>query len=205
MSKNLTERQKEILEIISEHIREKSYAPTYQELADRLNIKSKYAILKHIDSLVAKGYLEKDSSARALRIIHPDYLPATNEHYDVPLIGRVAAGYPILAQENVERYVSIPRAMIKSEGRYFALKVRGDSMIEAGILHDDVVVVHSISSAYSKEIIVALIDEEVTVKRLMKKDGMTYLKAENKNYDDIYPSGAWSIQGKVVGLIREMH
>jgi len=204
MSKLLTDRQKQILEIIVDHIKEKSYAPTYQELANILNIKSKYAILKHIDSLVAKGYIEKDSSARALRIIHPDYLPATNDNYDVPLVGRVAAGYPILAQENVERYVSIPRAMIKAEGRYFALKVRGDSMVNAGILEDDLVIVRSESQAYSKEIIVALIEDDVTVKRLIKKDGVTYLKAENDAYKDIYPSGEWTIQGKVVGLIREM-
>jgi repressor LexA len=204
MSRNLTARQKEILEHIADHIREKSYAPTYQELADKLNIKSKYAILKHIDSLVAKGYLEKDSSARALRIVHPDYLPADNTNYDVPLIGRVAAGYPITAEENVERYVSIPRAMIKTEGRYFALKVRGDSMINAGIFENDMVIVRSVNMAYSKEIIVALVDDEVTVKRLMKEGGVTYLKAENANYPDIYPAGDWSIQGKVVGLIREM-
>jgi len=204
MSKLLTDRQKQILEIIAEHIKAKSYAPTYQELANILNIKSKYAILKHVDSLVAKGYLEKDSSARTLRIVHPDYLPADNNNYDVPLIGRVAAGYPILAQENVERYIPIPRAMIKSEGRYFALKVRGDSMINAGILEDDLVIVRSTNSAYSKEIIVALIEDDVTVKRLIKKDGATFLHAENKAYPDIYPSGEWSIQGKVVGLIREM-
>ncbi len=204
MSKYLTERQKEIMEIIAQHIKEKSYAPTYQELANILNIKSKYAILKHIDSLVAKGYLEKDSSARALRIMHPDYQPATNDNYEVPLVGRVAAGYPILAQENVERYISIPRAMIKSEGRYFALKVQGDSMINAGIFENDLVIVHSANTAYSKDIIVALLEDEVTVKRLMKENGGTYLKAENQNYPDIYPAGDWSIQGKVVGLIREM-
>jgi repressor LexA len=204
MAIQLTERQKQILEIISAHIRDKGYAPTYQELATKLNIKSKYAILKHIDSLVAKGYLEKDSSARALRIIHPDYLPADNFNYDVPLIGRVAAGYPILAQENVERYISIPRAMIKTEGRYFALKVQGDSMVEAGIFENDLVIVKSSTSAYSREIIVALVEDEVTVKRLMKENGVTYLKAENRDYSDIYPAGDWSIQGKVVGLIREM-
>lgn len=204
MSKLLTLRQKEILELIAQHIKDKSYAPTYQELANILNIKSKYAILKHIDSLVAKGYLEKDSSARALRIIHPDFLPAANDNYEVPLVGRVAAGYPIMAQENVERYISIPRAMIKSEGRYFALKVRGDSMVNAGIFENDLVIVQSATTAYTRDIIVALVENEVTVKRLMKENGITFLKAENQNYPDIYPAGEWSIQGKVVGLIREM-
>ena len=204
MSKKLTQRQEEILELISHYVTEKGYAPTYQELANDLNIKSKYAILKHIDSLVAKGYLMKDSSARTLRIIHPDYLPETQNDVQLPLIGRVAAGYPILADENIERYVSIPRALIKSEGRYFALRVRGDSMIDAGIHDDDLVVVHSTQTAYHRDIVVALVNEEVTVNRLVKEQGPPYLKAENPQYADIYPEREWSIQGKVVGLIREM-
>lgn len=204
MSKKITKRQEEILELISRYISDKGYAPTYQELANDLNIKSKYAILKHIDSLVAKGYLVKDSSARTLRIIHPDYLPEPQNDVQLPLIGRVAAGYPILASENIERYVSIPRALIKSEGRYFALRVRGDSMIDAGIHDDDLVIVHSTQAAYNRDIVVALVNDEVTVKRLIKDRGTAYLKAENPQYQDIYPQREWAIQGKVVGLIREM-
>ena len=203
--KALTERQKELLKLIARNIEERGYPPSYQELANKMNIKSKFAILKHIDALVGKGYLEKDSSARGLRIIDPDFAPNNPNEFNVPLIGRVAAGFPILAQENVERYIPIPRAMIKSEGRYFALKVRGDSMVDAGIYEDDLVVVNSTNSAYNKEIVVALLQDEVTVKRLMTAQNKTYLKAENPNYDDIYPEGDWSIQGKVVGLIREIN
>ncbi|MGD9488400.1 MAG: transcriptional repressor LexA [Calditrichaceae bacterium] len=202
--KGLTDRQKEILRLIARHIEEKGYAPTYQELADTLKIKSKYAILKHIDALIAKGYLEKDSSARTLKIIDPEYAPNSGTDVDVPLIGRVAAGFPILAQENVERYIPIPRAMIKLEGRYFALKVRGDSMINAGILEDDLVVVQSCNTAANKDIVVALIEDEVTVKRLITDTGKPFLKAENPGYSDIYPQSDWSIQGRVIGLIREM-
>ncbi len=203
--KSLTERQKELLQLIARNIEEKGYPPSYQELANFMNIKSKFAILKHIDALVSKGYLEKDSSARGLRIIAPDYAPGNKNEINVPLIGRVAAGFPILAQENVERYIPIPRAMIKSEGRYFALKVRGDSMINAGIFEEDLVVVNSTNAAHNKEIVVALIGDEVTVKRLIRSDGKVYLKAENPAYDDIYPESEWSIQGKVVGLIREIN
>jgi len=203
--KALTERQKELLGLIARNIEEKGYPPSYQELANKMNIKSKFAILKHIDALVFKGYLEKDSSARGLRIIDPEYAPNSANEFNVPLIGRVAAGFPILAQENVERYIPIPRAMIKSEGRYFALKVQGDSMIDAGIYEDDLVVVNSTNAAHNKEIVVALLHDEVTVKRLMTAQNQTYLKAENPNYDDICPEGDWSIQGKVVGLIREIH
>ncbi len=203
--KALTKRQKELLQLIARNIEEKGYPPSYQELANKMNIRSKFAILKHIDALVSKGYLEKDSSARGLRIISDEYAPANKNEVTIPLIGRVAAGFPILAQENVERYVSIPRALIKSEGRYFALKVRGDSMVNAGIYEDDLVVVNSTNVANNKEIVVALINDEVTVKRLMVQQGQPYLKAENPAYDDIHPQGEWSIQGKVVGLIREIH
>jgi len=203
--KKLSPRQKELLEHIARFIEQKSYPPSYQELADLMDIKSKYAVLKHIDALVEKGYLEKDSSARALRIIDPEYLPSAKDETEIPLVGRVAAGQPVLAQENVERYISIPRALIKSEGRYFALKIRGDSMVNAGILEDDLVVVNSTNQAINKDIVVALIEDEVTVKRLMVESSSTYLKAENPNYSNIYPQGDWSIQGKVVGLIREIN
>ncbi len=203
--KTLTKRQEEILEIIAEHLQEKGYPPSYQELADRMNVRSKFAILKHINALVQKGYLEKDSSARALRIIHPDYQPKDANNVEIPLIGRVAAGSPILSEQNVERYIPVPRALIKTEGRYFALKVRGDSMINAGIHENDLLVVNSTNRAKNKDIVVALIDEEVTVKRLILEGERPYLKAENPSYQDIHPQGEWSIQGKVVGLIREIN
>jgi repressor LexA len=203
--KTLTKRQEEILEIIAEHLQEKGYPPSYQELADRMNVRSKFAILKHINALVQKGYLEKDSSARALRIIHPDYQPKNSNNVEIPLIGRVAAGSPILSEQNVERYIPVPRALIKTEGRYFALKVRGDSMINAGIHENDLLVVNSTNRAKNKDIVVALIDDEVTVKRLILEGDRPYLKAENPSYQDIHPQGEWSIQGKVVGLIREIN
>ena len=203
--KDLTKRQEKILELIAEYLQEKGYPPSYQELADRMNVRSKFAILKHINALVQKGYLEKDSSARALRIVHPNYQPKTNNNVDIPLIGRVAAGSPVLAEQNVERYVPVPRALIKTEGRYFALKVRGDSMINAGIFENDLIVVNSTNRAKSRDIVVALVDDEVTVKRLMYDGKTPYLKAENPAYQDIHPKGNWSIQGKVVGLIREIN
>ncbi|NOX87660.1 MAG: transcriptional repressor LexA [Calditrichaeota bacterium] len=203
--KQLSKRQKEILELIASYIQEKGYPPSYQELADRMKVRSKFAILKHIDALVKKGYLEKDSSARGLRIIDPRYQPKTGNDVEIPLIGRVAAGFPILSEENVERYVPVPRALIKTEGRYFALKVRGDSMINAGIYEDDLLVVNSTNQAKNRDIVVALINDEVTVKRFMTEGGKPYLKAENPAYQDIHPAGDWLIQGKVVGLIREIH
>lgn len=199
----LTERQKTILEIIAENVEMYGYPPSYQELADRLGISSKNAIKKHVDALVNKGYLEKGGLARTLKIIDPEYESKSKFETQVPLIGYVAAGFPILAEQNIERYVPVPRAFIKSEGRYYALRVRGDSMINAGIFEDDLVIVKAINVAEHMDIVVALIEDEVTVKRLIVKDNLSYLKAENPAYNNIYPQEAWSIQGKVVGLVRE--
>jgi repressor LexA len=138
-----------------------------------------------------------------LRIIDPEFKPLGSDEFSVPVIGHVAAGFPILADENVERYVPVPRHLIKSEGRYYALRVRGDSMINAGIFDGDLVVVRALSVAGHNDIVVALIGDEVTVKRFIVDGTMKFLKAENPAYHDIYPQESWSIQGKVVGLIRE--
>lgn len=201
--KELTKKQKLILQLIAGYIENQGYPPTYQQLCDRLNIASKNGIKKHIDALVAKGYLEKDSSPRGIKIISPEFKPRPHEEPSVPLIGHIAAGFPILAEENVERYVPVPRHLIKSEGRYYALRVRGDSMINAGILEDDLVIVQAADLALNNEIVVALIDREVTIKRFIRKGDLKYLKAENPAYEDLYPLESFAIQGKVVGLIRE--
>jgi repressor LexA len=201
--RELTKQQKVILQLIAESVENFGYPPTYQQLADTLGFSSKNGVKKHIDALVAKGYLEKDSSPRGMRIINPEYKTWNVEESSVPLIGQIAAGFPILAEENVERYVPVPRHLIKSEGRYYALRVRGDSMVNAGILEDDLVIVKASDMAVNNDIVVALIDGEVTVKRLVNKDNLKYLKAENPAYEDLYPLESFAIQGKVVGLIRE--
>ena len=199
----LTKKQKIIMQLIADSVEQYGYPPTYQQLCNILGISSKNGIKKHIDALVSKGYLEKDSSPRGLRIVSDEYRPGISEENSVPLIGHIAAGFPILAEENVERYVPVPRHLIKSEGRYYALRVRGDSMINAGILDDDLVIVKAADMATNNDIVVALIDGEVTVKRLIHEDNLNYLRAENPAYADIYPLESFAIQGKVVGLIRE--
>jgi repressor LexA len=199
----LTDRQRKILQIIADSVEQNGYPPTYQQLCDMLNIHSKNAIKKHIDALVRKGYLQKDSSARGLRIIAPDYKPRGQSDSNIPLLGRVAAGTPVFAEENIERYIPVPRNLIQSEGRYYALKVRGDSMINAGIFDNDLVLVRAINTALNNDIVVALVNGDVTVKRLIRDGEQVYLKAENPAYADIYPQDSWSIQGKVIGLIRE--
>jgi repressor LexA len=199
----LTERQKKVLQLIADSVENNGYPPTYQQLCDTLGVHSRNGIKKHIDALVAKGYLEKNSSARGIRILDPEYKPKGQSEPAIPLVGRVAAGTPVFAEENIERYIPVPRHLIKSEGRYYALKVRGESMINAGILENDLVLVRANNTATPNDIIVALVNGEVTIKRLVKEGEMVYLKAENPAYSDIHPRESWSIQGKVIGLIRE--
>ncbi len=201
--KKLTARQQAVLKFISRFIEEHSYPPTYQEIADAFGIVSKHGVVRHLDALERKGYITRDNTlARSIRIVHPEYTPATDT-MQIPMVGRVAAGYPVLAEENIEDYVILPRTLVKSEGRYFALRVHGDSMINAGILDGDMVIVQSTNRARPGDIVVALIGDEVTVKRLVEQNGEKFLKAENPAYPNIYPRSEWRIQGRVVGLIRD--
>lgn len=201
--KGLTKRQEEVLEFISGYVMEHGYPPTYQEIADAFGIVSKHGVVRHLEALARKGYIRKnDTTARSIQIVHPQY-QALPDTVQLPLIGRVSAGYPILAEENIEDYVAVPRRLIKTEGRYFTLRVMGDSMVKAGIFDGDLVIVRSTNRAEPNNIVVALLGDEVTVKRLIVRGNQKYLKAENPAYPDIYPQSEWRIQGKVVGLIRD--
>ncbi|MGH1361973.1 MAG: transcriptional repressor LexA [Calditrichia bacterium] len=204
--KGLTNRQEEVLKFISEYLSEYGYPPSYQEIADNFGIASKHGVVRHLEALIRKGYLEKTgTTARSLRIVDKRYqAPPPGSIINLPLIGQVSAGHPILAEQNIDEYVSIPRNLIKTEGNYFTLRVRGDSMINAGIMDGDLVIVKSANVSEANQIVVALIDGEVTVKRLIDDGGQRYLKAENPAYEDIRPQGDWNIQGKVVGLIRNV-
>lgn len=207
--KKLTEKQQYVLEKVHEFQIRNSFPPTLQELSDIVGVKSKNAIVKHLSALEKKGYIHKSgASARGLKIINFDSLEENSvesqmPQNSVPLVGQVAAGLPILAEENIEKYVSIPDYLISSNHQYFALRVQGDSMIDAGIYNFDIVIVKKSTQANLNDIVVALINDEATVKRLRKTNSSYYLKAENPSYDDIYPTTQWSIQGVVVGLIRD--
>ncbi len=201
----LTDKQKNVLRLIAQKVNEAGFPPTLQELADELGVASKNAVLKHLNALERKGYIGKreGGAARGIRILDSlGFLegPGTNR---LPLVGSVPAGSPLLAEENVERYLTVPKELLPRRGDYFALKVQGDSMVNAGILEDDLVVVHSTNLANNGDIVVALIGNETTVKRFMVEGGQRYLKPENPKYPEIRPNEEWSIQGKVVALIRD--
>jgi repressor LexA len=202
--KQLTKRQEKILTFISNYIMEKGYSPSYQEIADAFGIVSKQGVARHVTALMRKGFIEKkDTTARSIRVIDERYLPS-KDTATLPLLGRVSAGLPFLAEENVEDYIAVPRKFIKTAGRYFTLRVRGNSMINAGIFDGDMVIVLSTKHVEPGSVVVALIGDEVTVKRLIVQGNKKYLKAENPEYSDIYPQSEWTVQGKVVGLIRDV-
>lgn len=204
--KALTKKQENVLKLIAEKVNADGFPPTLQELADKLGVASKNAVLKHLSALEKKGYIGKRESgaARGIRILESmGYLDGPNVS-SVPLVGSVPAGSPLLAEENVERYLTVPKELLPSKkGEYFALKVQGDSMIDAGIHEDDLVVVQHTNYANNGDIVVALIGNETTVKRFMSNGEERYLKPENTKYTDIRPTEEWSVQGKVIALIRQ--
>lgn len=208
--KNLTNKQNQVLEIINQRITKDKVPPTLDELREELGMGSKNAVLSHLSALEKKGYIQRSSKARDIRILRPiDEFKVMHDTADMghekrlPLIGTVAAGSPVLAEENIERFIYVPNYLVQSKQPCFALRVHGDSMMNAGIYDGDLVIVQSTQMAKNGDIVVALIGNEVTVKRLMMQENQRYLKAENPEYSDIHPREPWSLQGRVLALIRE--
>jgi repressor LexA len=210
MYSQLTDRQKEILDFIESSILENGYPPTYREIGYHFGISSTFGVKRHIDALVKKEYLSYEvNTGRTLSLVRTN--TKSNDQYadpytiQIPVVGRVAAGFPIFAEENIEDTLSIDKNMLRKATTCFALMVRGDSMINAGILEGDYVIVAQQSNANTGDIIVALLQEESTLKRFIKEPGNVYLKPENKDYPIIPVSGRedFSIIGKVVGLVRK--
>ncbi len=202
--KRLTERQKSILESIATKVRTDGYPPTMQEIADEMGIKSKNGVVKHLQALEKKGYIRRASGgARGITILKGLNTSEEVAGNKVPLLGSVAAGMPILAEENIERYIPVPDYLTSNPGTYYALRVQGDSMVNAGIMENDLVIVRQTQNAENGDIVVALREDEATVKRFVVQGRHKYLKPENEIYDNIPLSNSWTIQGKVVALIRE--
>lgn len=200
----LTRRQQEVFETIIRMMKIKEYPPTLKELADELGAASRNTAVKHLALLERKGYIKWDKGkARGIKILEHKGLLDSEDEKSLPLVGSVPAGRPMLAEQNIERYVPTPKYLLRSRGQHFLLRVHGESMKNAGILDNDLVVVRSQKGADIGDIVVALIGGEATVKRLAAKNGRRYLKAENPDFKDIHPKDEWAIQGKVVALMRE--
>ena len=194
---NLTPKQQKIYDFIRDFSREYGYPPTVREIGEHLGLKSPSTVKFHLDNLRAAGLIQWDGGkTRSITLLEKEDEPKEDM---VPVLGNVAAGSPILAQEYIEDY--LPFDTNGLSGEHFALKVRGESMLNAGILPGDLVVVHQQRDARNGEIVVALFEDEATVKTLSRRDGHTWLLPENEAYAPIDGDNA-EIIGKVVGVVR---
>lgn len=197
----ITEKQKEILEYIKETILKKGYPPAVREICEAVNLKSTSSVHSHLETLEKNGYIRRDpTKPRTIEILDDDFALTRREMVNVPLIGTVAAGVPILAQENIESYMPFPAEMLPNKD-IFMLRVKGESMIEAGILNGDQVLVSSQSTAENGEMVVALVDDSATVKTFYKEDGHYRLQPQNSSMEPIIVDDV-QILGKVIGLFR---
>lgn len=192
--------QQRILDFIKSEIQTKGYPPSVREIAQAVGLKSTSTVHGHLQRLEKRGLLHRDAmKPRAMEVTgDPNFV--RNNSTAVPVLGRVTAGVPILAEENLDEYVAIPEVML-GDGEHFILLVRGDSMIEAGILDGDYIVVKKCAEALNGEIVVAMIDDSATVKRFYKENGHFRLQPENSSMEPIYADEV-TILGKVVSLYR---
>lgn len=212
------EREQKILAFMRNEIKTKGYPPTVREIGAALGIKSTSTVHKDIASLVEHGYLKKDpSKPRALMLVEDDHIgsaqvasaelpPEREDIVEVPIVGNVAAGTPILAEENIEDTFPVPAGFV--HGDSFILRVRGESMINAGILDGDLILVQQQNTAYNGEIVVAMVEgefeSEATVKTFYRENGHVRLQPENDSMDPIIVGDAL-ILGKVKGVFRYLN
>ena len=199
----ISTKQQEILEFIKNEILNKGYPPSVRDICEAVHLKSTSSVHSHLETLEKNGYIRRDpTKPRAIEIIDDNFNLVRREVVNVPLLGTVAAGVPLLAVENVENYFPIPAELLPNS-ETFMLKVRGNSMIDVGIYDGDRVIVEQTSVAENGEIVVALIDDSATVKRFFKENGHYRLQPENATMDPIIVDKV-QILGKVIGLLRLM-
>lgn len=197
---DLTHRQQQVLDFIREATRRDGYPPTVREICTQLDLSSPSTVHAHLANLERLGYLHRDpSKPRALELADELRPPRP-----LPLVGRVAAGMPVLAEQNVEEYLDVPSVLRRGDDD-FVLRVAGDSMSEAGILDGDFIVVHQQSAAENGEIVVALVEDEATTKRFFKEGDRVRLQPENELYEPIVlAANDVAVVGKVVGVLRRL-
>lgn len=194
-------RQAEILEYIKEEVIKKGYPPSVREIGDAVGLSSSSTVHGHLNKLEEKGFIRRDpTKPRAIELLDEHRpVPAIS----VPIIGKVTAGQPILAVENIEEYYPLPKDFSSTPEDIFMLRVSGDSMIDAGILNKDYVIVRKQASATNGDIVVAMVEDEATVKRFYKEADYIRLQPENKALEPIIVTNA-QILGKVVGVVRRI-
>ena len=200
----ISDKQKEILEYIKSEILNRGYPPSVRDICEAVHLKSTSSVHSHLETLEKNGYIRRDpTKPRAIEIIDDTFNLVRREVVNVPLLGRVAAGQPLLAVENIETYFPVPSAYIPNE-ETFMLRVTGESMINAGIFDGDNILVQRQSTAYNGDMVVALIEDSATVKTFYKEEGHYRLQPENDALDPIIVDEV-EVLGKVVGLFRSYH
>ena len=197
----ISDKQREILEYIKSEILNKGYPPAVRDICEAVHLKSTSSVHSHLETLEKNGYIRRDpTKPRAIEIIDDNFNLVRREVVNVPIIGRVATGEPLLAVENIESYFPIPADMMPNV-ETFMLKVKGESMINAGILDGDSILVQCQNTAQNGDMVVALVDDSATVKTFYKEDGYYRLQPENDNMEPIIVQEC-SILGKVFGVFR---
>ena len=197
----ISKKQSEILEYIKEQILEKGYPPAVREICEAVHLKSTSSVHAHLETLEKNGYIRRDpTKPRAIEICDDSFQLVRNEMTSIPIIGTGAAGQPILAAENIEGYFPVPVDMVPN-AETFILKVKGDSMINAGIFSGDQIFVERTNVARNGDMVVALVDDSATVKTFYKEQGHVRLQPENDTMDPIIVDDC-DILGKVFGVFR---
>ena len=206
----LTGRQQEIWDFLVEYVDGHGYPPTVREIGEKVGLASPSTVHAHLANLERAGYLKRDpTKPRALELTSRERpQPAVDDVHRLPLVGQIAAGGPLLAEENVEEHLAVPETLARGDGEEFLLRVKGDSMINAGILDGDIAVVERAQDARDGDIVVALVGDdetadEATLKRLFREDGRVRLQPENDALEPIYAQHVELI-GKVIGVFRQL-
>ena len=200
----ITPKQQEILDFIKSEILNKGYPPAVRDICEAVHLKSTSSVHSHLETLEKNGYIRRDpTKPRTIEILDDDFALTRREVVNVPVIGTVAAGVPILAEQNIEDYLPIPAEILPNK-EVFMLKVKGNSMIEAGIYNGDKVIVAKQPNAENGDKVVALVDDSATVKTFYKENGHFRLQPENSSMDPIILDQV-EILGKVIGLFRMMN
>ena len=197
----ISKKQQEILEYIKNQILQRGFPPAVREICEAVNLKSTSSVHSHLETLEKNGYIRRDpTKPRAIEILDDTFNLTRREMVNVPIIGQVAAGQPILAEKNIEDYFPIPADRMPNK-QTFLLKVKGESMINAGILDGDYVLVEQDSTASNGDMVVALVEDSATVKTFYKEEGVFRLQPENDFMDPIIVKEV-SILGKVIAVMR---
>ena len=197
----ISKKELEILEYIKSQILERGFPPAVREICEAVNLKSTSSVHSHLETLEKNGYIRRDpTKPRAIEILDDNFNLTRREMVNVPIVGQVAAGEPILAQQNIENYFPIPVDFMPNR-QTFLLKVKGESMINAGILDGDMVLVEETPAASNGDMVVAMVDDGATVKTFYKEEGIFRLQPENDFMDPIIVKEV-TILGKVIGVFR---